>query len=336
MKKKLIAGVILSALLVYLSLRGIDFQGVADGFKSMRYGYTLPVLGGMLLMQLLRSYRWGLILSPIGKVGQLSLFSITSVGFLGIIAIPARMGELVRPYLIAKKSSIPMSSALGTVFVERLFDSITVLTILVLVLFFTPLPPWLVNSSNLFRVLTPAVLGAVFLLLTLAVMGAMFLLIAKREASLRVLAPLISRLPTRYAEAVNRLIHHFIDGFGIMVSPSLLTSVTVLSIVIWLVDVLVIYLLFLAFGFHLPVAAAFVLMIILIIGIAIPTAPGFIGNWHYSCVLGLSLFGVPRTEALTFAIIYHFLSIGTVVLLGLAFLPFNRFTLSDLRRQVGS
>ncbi|EKD22311.1 MAG: hypothetical protein ACD_87C00052G0001 [uncultured bacterium] len=121
-----------------------------------------------------------------------------------------------------------------------------------------------------------------------------------------------------------------------MVDPGLLISVTGLSFFIWLIDVLAIYLLFLAFGFQLPVAAAFVLMIILIIGIAIPTAPGFIGNWHYFCVLGLSIFGIPKTDALTFAILYHFLSIGIVVVLGLIFLPFNRFSVSDLRRQARS
>jgi len=322
MKKKMIAGAVLSALLVYLSLRGIDFQGVAEGFRTMRYGYIVPVLGGMLLMHLMRSIRWGLILRPMAKIDQLSLFSVTSVGFLAIIAIPARVGELVRPYLIAQKSCVPISSALGTIIVERVFDCLTVLTILILALFFTPLPPWLVRASIL------------FLLVTVAVLLAMILLITRRDTSLRFLAPLIGRLPARYAGAVNRLIHHFIDGFGMMVSPSLLASVTALSIAMWLADVLVIYLLFLALGFQLPVAAAFVLMIILIVGIAIPTAPGFIGNWHYFCILGLSLFDVPRTEALTFAIIYHFLSIGYIVLLGLIFLPFNRFSFSDLRRQI--
>jgi hypothetical protein len=84
------------------------------------------------------------------------------------------------------------------------------------------------------------------------------------------------------------------------------------------------------------VVAAFVLMIILIIGIAIPTAPGFIGNWHYFCILGLDIFGIPKTDALTFAIIYHFLSIGIVIVLGLIFLPFNRFSVSDLRQQARS
>jgi hypothetical protein len=324
MKKKAIAGLALSALLVWLSIRGIEFRGVIDGFRTIRCGYVLPAVAAMFLMQLLRSIRWGLILRPIEKVDQLSLFSVTSVGFLAIIAIPARLGELARPYLIAKKSRIPMSSALGTIFVERVLDSLTVLIIAVLALFFTPLPLWLIRSSVL------------FLLVTLGLAAVMIRVIVRREATLRILAPLIGRLPARYAGAVSRLIDHFIEGFRIVVDPALLFFATLLSIVIWLVDVVAIYLLFLAFGLHLPVAAAFVLMIILIIGIAVPTAPGFIGNWHYFCILGLGLFGIPKTDALTFAIIYHALSIGIVILLGLIFLPFNRFSVSDLRRQTGS
>lgn len=324
MKKKVIAGLVFSTLLVYLSVRGIDFQGMAEGFRTIHYGYVLPTLALLLIMQVLRSFRWGLILSPLAKIDQLSLFSVTSVGFLAIVAIPARLGELARPYLITKKSDLKMSSALGTIIVERVLDSLTVLVIAVFVLFFIPLPPWLVRASVL------------FLLATLALLAVMILMILKQEASLRILAMLSGKLPARYAEGLNRLIRHVLQGFRIMVNPALLASVTGLSILIWLIDVLVIYLLFLAFGFQLPVAAAFVLMIILIIGIAIPTAPGFIGNWHYFCILGLSLFGIPRTEALTFAIIYHALSIGIVVILGLAFLPFNRFSIADLRRQAQS
>jgi glycosyltransferase 2 family protein len=324
MKKKVIAGLAFSTLLIYLSLRGIDFQGVAEGLRTIHYGYVLPFLALMFLMQVLRSFRWGLILNPLAKIDQLSLFSVTSVGFLAIVSIPARLGELARPYLITKKSCLKMSSALGTIIVERVLDSLTVLVIAVFVLFFIPLPPWLVRASVL------------FLLATLAVLAVMILMILKQEASLRVLATLSGRLPVRYAEGLNRLIGHFLQGFRIMVNPALLISVTGLSILIWLIDVLAIYLLFLAFGFQLPVTAAFVLMIILIVGIAIPTAPGFIGNWHYFCILALSLFDVPRTDALTFAIIYHALSIGLVVLLGLAFLPFNRFSVADLRRQARS
>lgn len=321
MKKKVAAGLALSALLVWLSIRGIEFRAVIEGFQTIRAGYLIPVVATLFLMQLLRSIRWGIILRPIEKIDQFSLFSVTSVGFLAIVSIPVRLGELARPYLIAKKSRVPMSSALGTIFVERVLDSLTVLVIAVFVLFFIPMPPWFVRASVL------------FLLVTLALFTVIIRMIVRREATLRILAPLIGRLPERYAKAVNRLIDRFIEGFRIVVDPGLLSLATLLSIVIWLVDVLAIHLLFLAFGLNLPTVAAFVLMIVLIIGIAIPTAPGFIGNWHYFCILGLSLFGIPKTEALTFAIVYHALSIAIVIFLGILFLPFNRFSISDLRRQ---
>jgi uncharacterized protein (TIRG00374 family) len=321
MKKKAIAGIVLSAALVWLSVRGIDLAGVIAGFRVIRWEYVVLAVILMFLMQYLRSVRWGLILKPIEKIDQLSLFSVSNVGFLAIIAVPARLGELARPYLITKKSRIPMSSALGTIFVERALDSLTILVIAVAALFLTPLPPWLVRSSVL------------LLLMTLAFVALMVLAVVRRDAALGILTPLIARLPARYAGAVHRLIDHFIEGFKIMVEPAPLFLSVLLSIVIWFADVAAIYLMFLAFGLDLTVTAAVVLMIVLIIGIAIPAAPGFIGNWHYFCILGLSLFGIAKTVALSFAIVYHALSIGVLIFLGLIFLPFNRFSIGDLSRR---
>src|SRR5512137_84279 len=164
MKKKLTAGLLLSALLIWLSIRGVDFRGVIDGFRTIRCDYVLAALAAMFFMQVLRSVRWGLILRPLGKVDQLSLFSVTSVGFLAIISIPARLGELARPYLITKKSSLTMSAALGTIIAERILDSLTVLIIAVFVLFFTPLPTWLIRASPLFLLLTLGILAMVILM----------------------------------------------------------------------------------------------------------------------------------------------------------------------------
>ena len=318
MKKKMIVGLLVSAFLIYLTVRGLRLLDVAEGFKTVRYRYIPPVLILILLIQVLRSLRWGVILSPLEKVDQFSLFSVTSVGFLAIVAIPARLGELARPYLISKKSDIRMTSALGTIFVERVFDSFTILIMAAFVIFFIPLPSWLTEAS-LF-----------FFLISMAVLAMMIFMIVKRETSFKVINPFIKRLPDRYAKKLNHLIHHFIDGLKIITHTRGLIYVIFLSGLIWLIGVLVIYILFFAFGFHLPPVAAFVLMIILIIGITIPTAPGFVGNWHFFCVLSLSLFSIPRTDAFTFALIYHFLSIGTVIILGLIFLPFNKFSFSEL------
>jgi hypothetical protein len=320
--KKLITGIFIGIVLVYLSLRGVDFREIADGFGQIRVDYVLLFLAIVFCFQLLRSFRWGLMLRPLDRVSQISLFSVSSVGFLAITSLPVRLGELARPYLITKKSQIKMTAALGTILVERVCDSIAILIIFGVALFFVPfLPPWLARSALLVS------------LLTLIFLAVMIIMLMKRDAALKALAPLINCLPERFASKIDGLLHQLIDGFKIFSNFKLLLLVVMLSVLIWMINAASIYTLFHAFAFNLSFTAAMVTMIILLIGIAIPTAPGFIGNWHYACILGLTLFDVSKSEALTFAVIYHFLSIGIVIALGLIFLPFNKFSIADMKKE---
>ncbi len=157
MKKKVIAGLVLSALLVYLSVRGIDFQGVADGFRTIRYGYLLPVLAAMFLMQLLQVLPLGAYPEPAGEDRSALAVLRHQRGLSRHHRHPGAPGRAGPPLSHHEKEPHPkMSSALGTIFVERVLDSLTVLIIAVFVLFFTPLPPWLVRSSVLFLLVTLA------------------------------------------------------------------------------------------------------------------------------------------------------------------------------------
>lgn len=322
MNKKVILGILISAILVYLSIRGIKLQDILNDLEKIKLSYVLFFIFLAFLMQWLRSYRWGVILQPLEKIDQMSLFSVTSVGFLAIAAIPARLGELARPYLISRRSTVKMSSALGTILVERVFDGFSVLSIAVIVILLIDLPSFMIQSS------------IIFFLIALLMLCCIVFLILRREKALKIINKLLGILPGKLANKVDDLIHSFIDGFQIITDVKLLMYLFFLSALIWLVDVAAIYMLFLSFGFTLPVMASFVLMIILIIGIAIPTAPGYIGNWHFSCVLGLSLFGLAKADALSFAVVYHFLSMLLVAVLGVLFLPFNKFSISDMKKQM--
>jgi uncharacterized protein (TIRG00374 family) len=215
-----------------------------------------------------------------------------------------------------------MPSALGTILVERVLDSFTVLAIAVIVLFLTDLPSWMIKSS------------IIFFLLALAMFCFIVFLILRRDAALKLINKILSKLPGKFAHKIDEVIHHFIDGFQIITNIKFLLYLFFLSALVWLVDVLAIYMLLKAFGFTLPVMASFVLMIILIVGIAIPAAPGYIGNWHFACVLALSLFGLAKADALSFAVVYHFLSMVIVIVLGVVFLPFNKFSISDMKNQL--
>lgn len=319
MNKKVIFGIFISVILVYLSIRGINFQDIITNIKAVDLRYAAVFILIIIFMNWLRSYRWGVIMNPLEKIDQLSLFSVTSVGLMAIIAIPARIGELARPYLIAKRSSIKMSSALGTILVERVFDCFTVLTIAVIVIFFNDFPPWMIKSSIL------------FLLLTLLMFVFIACLVWRRDTALKFINKILNILPGKFAHEMDEIIHHFIDGFQIVKDIRVLLYLFFLSALVWLTDVASIYIMLKACGLHLPAMVSFVVMIVLIVGIAIPT-PGFIGSWHYSCILALGFFGIAQSVALSFAIIYHFLSITIVIVLGVAFLPFNKFSISDMKK----
>lgn len=321
MLKNLFLGIVIGAFFVYLSFRGIDLGGIAAGLKNVNFFFVIPFLCLMLLIQMLKSYRWGIIMKPIMKIDQFSLFAVTSVGFLAVVSIPARIGELARPYLISTKTGISMSSAVGTIMVERVFDALTVLTIFFIIVLFTPLPPWLIRGS------------LIFLFMVLALLGLMVFLIFRKETFLKILSPVVNLFPVKWHSRLTGLIDRFVDGFKIISHQKHMYYLVFLSISIWVIDAVAMYILFFAFDIDLPLSAAFVLMATIILGIAIPAAPGFVGNWHFFCVLGLGLFGIDKTGALTYAIILHFLSIGIIVILGLAFLPFNRFSLSDIKNK---
>ena len=319
MNKKIIVGIFLSIILVYLSIRGINISDTVDNFRNIK---LLPVgafIVIILIMQFLRSYRWGVILKPLKNIDQLTLFSVTSVGFLAIAAIPARLGELARPYLISKKSSVKFSSALGTIIIERVLDGLAIIFIMLIALLFMDLPSWIIKS------------GILFLIITIILFLCIVALIWQRKKSLNILKMIFDKLPDKLAHKIEIIIYYLIDGFKIITDIKMLLYLFALSIFIWLVDVIAIYMMFLAFGFDLPVLVAVVLMIILIAGIAIPTAPGFLGNWHFACILGLGLFGVTKPEAFSFAVVYHFLSILIVVILGVIFIPFNKFSIANIK-----
>jgi uncharacterized membrane protein YbhN (UPF0104 family) len=74
-------------------------------------------------------------------------------------------------------------------------------------------------------------------------------------------------------------------------------------------------------GFGLPVEAAFVTLVIIVIGISIPTAPGMLGNFQYAAIVALTLYGLPKDPAFMFSITYYLMSVGMIIFYGLVFLP---------------
>ena len=319
MKKHLFIGIVISVVFIYLSVKDVWLDAVANAIAGVKYSFVLLSTLMLLLMQFVRSFRWGLLLEPVTKVDQLTLFSVTSVGFLAIVAIPARLGELARPYLIANKSGIEVSAAISSIVLERLFDGVAIMLLAALIPFLLPtMPVWLSQ---------PAI---IFFTLTIIFCITVVLVVLYDDFAISLFRKLASNNPTGLLCKIATIIENLIKGFKIIKDIRLLLLVLTISILIWLVEILVVHFMALAFSFSLPIVAYLVLTVILIVSISIPAAPGFIGSWHFACVLGLSFFGIAKDAAFAFGVVYHFFNISLLIILGLIFLPSNYLMLASI------
>ena len=107
-KKKmlLIVGLMVSIVCSWLFVRKIEWSSLGVAFSEAKYIYILPTIIIMFVAQYIRAIRWEVLLSPIKKISVLNLFSASMIGFMANNVLPARLGEIIRPVMIARKEKI--------------------------------------------------------------------------------------------------------------------------------------------------------------------------------------------------------------------------------------
>ena len=125
-------GFLISAVFVFLALRGLDFAKIGDALKSANYFWIIPAVLTYFAGLWLRTIRWKIFLKPIKHLNSGYLFSVTTIGYMGNNIYPARMGELVRAYVLKKDHQIAITASLATIIIERIFDGIVMLGFILL------------------------------------------------------------------------------------------------------------------------------------------------------------------------------------------------------------
>lgn len=290
-KKGFIIGILISAFFIYMAVKKVAFSELTRALESCNYLYLLPMAGLSIILQIFKSLRWKIILNPVKKIRLAMVYYIHCIGFMGVNILPFRLGDLLRPYLMAKQEKISLSTSLATTVVERILDAGVLFIFIVFAIIYAPLPQWIVTSGEtaLFFI---AVFIAVFSLIIWRGKG--FL---SKVTSIKVLKP--------FQEKVLNIFDSFKKGFDIMPDKSAGANAVILSLLFWIIPVFNTYLLFFAFGMDLSFSAALTVFIVVSIGIMIPSAPGFIGNFQYFCILALALYGIDKSQALAFSIVLH-------------------------------
>lgn len=316
--KMLIIGIVVSLIFVYFTFKGVSIENILNGLENVSYKYLILAVLLLVLSTLIRTIRLQMILSPIKNISIKTLFPVTCIGFMAVVVFPLRTGELVRPYLVHHESQISLTSSLATIFLERVFDSLILLGMLIIVILNLETSSWITQSGY-------GLLITFFILVSIIT-----LIYFKTDMTLRLLAPLTNKLNQKWQLKVEKLMRNVVDGFKIMSNLKNLFYTLLLSLLIWVLSVVVIYTLFCFLHLNLTPLCALTVLIITIIGISVPAAPGFLGTFQFACIMALSFFNVPRENAVLFSVIYYVLAIGITILLAFIFLPFVDFSFKDV------
>ena len=289
-----LAGIAISLVCGYLAVRGVEWSAVWAAMGRVSLLALLEAMACLGVLFLLRAYRWQRFVEPLQPLPLWPFFSATLIGFMANDVLPLRVGELVRAYALAHLTQVRVSAALATAVLERVWDAILISLLLIGALSRFPLPVWLARTNLL-------ILGGC----VVSLLGGWWL-VRQGEAGLAWLPP---RLAT--------LVAHFIGGLGALRSVSLVVWTLLLSLAIWLALAAYYWVLLRACGFALPVEAALMVMVLTVLGAALPAAPSFVGTFQYATVLALSFFSVSKEEALGFSIVAHLAQILPVTIAGL-------------------
>ena len=314
-------------LLAYL-VRGVDAGAVWSETRRANGWLIALAVFITLVTYVLRAFRWQYLLAPIGPTRFGTAFRTTVIGFAVSFLVP-RSGEVLRPYLLAKREHLPPTAAFATIILERLLDLITVLLLFGLFVLAVD-PSSLSGDPTMYaRVKTGGLLAA-----TASVVGlALFFALAGHPDRLGRFALRIERvLPARLARAVAGFVQAFAEGLAVMRQPGRLLVSLLLSFPLWLSIAAGIWATSLAFHMTFGYLGSFLVMTLLVVGVAMPT-PGQVGGFHAAYRIAVvTFFGVPESSAVGGAIVLHAVSFLPVTLLGAWFMFRDGLNLSGVRR----
>ena len=336
LKKRLqaLAVSLLGLLLLAWFFKGADFSAIRESLGRARPSLILSAAALTMVTYFLRAVRWSYLLRPLGFAGLGPLFTTTVIGFAMNFLLPTgRVGELARPYLLARKAGFSASSTFATVFLERLFDLVTVVVLVGFWLVVGDEPPG-ADGGEAVRALKLG--GAVAA--SGCVVGLAFLSVAvrNRDRALSWLGALARRLPRRAATVAIRFTESFTVGLNVLKDPTALALAGALSILLWINIALALWCGAQAFGVLVSVGDNFLVIGFLVVGVAVPT-PGAVGGYHVMYALALTmLFGVEANVAKAAALVNHLIAFVPVSILGVALLSWQKLSFGDVKRLVSS
>lgn len=348
--RKIALGLIISGVCLYFVLRGVDWGQVWRHLSEVDPALFLLSMLLMLAAYFLMTWRWQRLLDPLdipGVPGTLgegsrsirqhlslpSLYGKMMTGYFFNAFFPARGGDLVRAYLLGRKTGLRKTTILATIVIEKSFDGMALLVMLLVSLV---LLPSAIDATSVG--FAPDLLAWVAGLGLVAAFAGMLFFYRFSDR----IAGWVGRLPAplplleRIRKLAVRLIETFAGGMHVFKNPRPLMSAALISMLVWVVVAFMFAAALQSFQTPFPpemvspVGLLFMTAIVNL-GLLVPALPGNLGTYEALCVGAMAFFRVDKELAVAFALIFHVGQLVTTLIVGLVAFWAQNLSLSEMR-----
>lgn len=306
-------GIGVSALLLWWALKDIRFGDVVATLRgSDLLLWALCTIASQLIFPL-RARRWRTILDPVApRLPFGPLWRATAIGMMANNVLPARAGELVRVYvLVRERKDVPWSAALASLAVDRVFDALCVLLLLVVAMLAPDFPSGFAIAGRPVQSIAGVMAGVVVI-----AFGGLFAVASWPHAMESLVVRITGALLPRFRDRIGALVHALAAGLAVVREPRRFLATFAWAMAHWLMNALAFWFGFRALGIVAPFTAALFVQGIIVIGVAVPSSPGFVGVFEGAAKLALPVYGVDPAQAVTWALGFHVLSYIPITLIG--------------------
>lgn len=320
---KSLLGFGLSAVLLWWTLRGVSLTEVWSVLRASSWWLfaVCTVLATAIFP--LRARRWRTILEPVaGTISFGPLWRSTAVGMMMNNVFPLRAGEFARAFALTREvPRVPITTALGSLAVDRIFDAIVLLALMFGAMLDPRFPTRVTLGGQ-----TMSQVASYGITFVVALLVVCYVVVLQHARVLALVAWVARRVMPKHEATLVRFVEHGVGGLAVLKDSRRFLAVLWWATAHWLTHAAALYVGFLAVGIDVPFSASLFLQGVLGIGVAIPSSPGFFGVFESFATVGLGVYGVPKDLAVSWAIGYHLLSFIPITVFGAVY--FARLGLS--------
>lgn len=324
-KKKIIIGILFGILLLFVWIKFIDVKETWGFLRKLKIVYIIIASLLYLFSYYVRSLRWRMILAPVCNLKVKKAYFLWMAGFFLNYLIPIRAGEFAKSYFIKRTEGKPISKTLPSVFIDKVFDSISILIVIALIPFLK------VDISKPLLIL-------IFLLLTVVFLGIGILIISaiKKVFVVSFFQKFLFFIPKKYKNKFFEIIEIFVEGIGLFKHHNnILPKVILLTFAAVLIDSVYFLCMFRAFGQIIPFPVILFGYTLINLSYILPTPPAQIGSNELIMIIifsvGLGLNKEMASAVMTFA---HLLTGILITIIGLISFSYIGVKISDTFKEV--